>query len=81
MLDEVSEMVTRNSSEFKKEVEDVFERTRAELHREINQVVTMAYERRKSLIKLRIAEDEPHSDLMQTDISREQDSSIFSAVA
>ncbi len=77
MLDEVTEMVTRNSAEFQKEVEDVFERTRTELHREINQVVTMAYERRKSLIKHRLAKDEPYSDLLQTDISRQQDSAIF----
>ena len=79
MLDEVTEMVTRNSAEFQKEVEDVFERTRTELHREINQVVTMAYERRKSLIKLRVASDQPHDDLIQTAISHAEDSAIFSS--
>jgi hypothetical protein len=77
MLDEVAEMVTRNSAEFQREVEEVFERTRTELHREISQVVTMAYERRKSLIKHRLTTEQPFDDLLQTQVSKDQDRAIF----
>ena len=77
MLDEVAELVSRNTSDFKKEVEDAFDRTQGELLREMRQVVTMAYERRRELMRRRIAAQQSTDHLLQTATSRREDKAIF----
>lgn len=49
VLDEVEDMVRRNTQEFQSEVEALFEQSRAELTEEVQEIVRMAFERRRQL--------------------------------
>lgn len=49
VLDEVADMVRRNTQEFESEVSSLFEQARAELTEEVQEVVRMAFERRRQL--------------------------------
>jgi hypothetical protein len=49
VLDEVEDIVKRNTQEFQGELETLFEQARAELTEELQEVLRMAYERRRQL--------------------------------
>lgn len=49
VLDEVSDLVRRNTQEFENEVQTLFEQARGELTDEIQEIVRMAFERRRQL--------------------------------
>ena len=49
VLDEVEDIVKRNTQEFQEELETLFEQARSELTEELQEVLRMAYERRRQL--------------------------------
>ena len=49
VLDEVEDLVRRNTQELASEVENLFEQSRKELTEEMQEVVRMAFERRRQL--------------------------------
>ena len=49
LLDEIEDIVKRNTQEFQSELESLFEQARSELTEELQEVLRMAYERRRQL--------------------------------
>ncbi len=49
MLDEVEDLVTRNTQELQGELNTLFESARMELTEELKEIMRMAYERRRQL--------------------------------
>jgi voltage-gated potassium channel Kch len=68
VLDEVDDLVRRNTQEFASEVESLFEQSRAELTEEIQEIVRMAFERRRQLHLAALAAGRVQGSLTGVDI-------------
>jgi hypothetical protein len=62
VLDEVDDIVKRNTAEFQSELEGLFDQARLELTEELQEVIKMAYEKRRQLHLAAIAAGQLHVD-------------------
>ena len=66
MLDEVEDLVTRNTQELQGELDTLFQTARLELTEELQEILRMAYERRRQLHLAALAAGQVHAPTTHT---------------
>ena len=69
VMDEVEDIVKRNTAEFQSELEGLFDQARLELTEELQEVLKMAYEKRRQLHLAAIAAGQLHVDESEIQLS------------